>query len=388
MQLVTKTLFFSTLLSLPIAACAAESAAPTLASVLKTSGITVTGFIDTTYSALSGSGKYVGGSLNDRVFDTQRNGFLLNSANLTVSKLPSEAVGGLVNLTLGSDADIIASYGTIDADKGTGNGADQFFDVTEAYLSYGHGSLTLIGGKFNTLAGAEVIKGTNNSNISRSILFGYEPYTHTGIRSTYKVNEQLSLIAGINNGWDNVKDTNQQKTVELGVSYTPLKTFTLAVQGYSGKEQLTNYPLSSTGGLRNLVDIVATYNATDKLTFIINGDYGTQENANLPDGSVGTAIWQGVAAYANYQFTDQWRTSLRAEYFDDKDGYRTVIAPGNTTGQKQKEATFTVAYSPVKNAEFRGEVRHDFSDQEVFEYTNGTAKDEQNSVAFEAIYKF
>ena len=164
MHLFIKSLFLTTLISVPAAVSATEQT-PTLGQVLDSSGITATGFIDTTYSALSGSGKYVGGTLNDRVFDTQRNGFLLNSANLTVSKLPSDGVGGLVNLTLGSDADIISSYGTIDESKGPGNGADQFFDVAEAYVSYAHGLVTVIGGKFNTLAGAEVIKGPNNSNI-------------------------------------------------------------------------------------------------------------------------------------------------------------------------------------------------------------------------------
>jgi len=51
-------------------------------------------------------------------------------------------------------------------------------------VQYAHGPLTIIGGKFVTLAGAEVINSTLDTNYSRSILFGYAiPFSHTGARS-------------------------------------------------------------------------------------------------------------------------------------------------------------------------------------------------------------
>ena len=43
---------------------------------------------------------------------------------------------------------------------------------------------------------------------------------------------------------------------------------------------------------------------------------------------------------------------------------------------------------PAKNAEFRAEIRHDFSDQAIFGQDNLTNKKSQDSVAFEAIFKF
>ena len=134
--------------------------------------------------------------------------------------------------------------------------------------------------------------------------------------------------------------------------------------------------------MRNLYDLVATINATDKLAFVLNYDYGTQENATLPSGLTGKAKWDGLAAYANYQFNDQWRISLRGEYFNDTDGFRTGIA------QKWKEGTFTVAYMPTKHVELRAEVRKDKSDKPAFLTTGGTGKDSQTSGGLEAIYKF
>lgn len=360
-----------------------------------------TGHIDIGYTSLNGSGRFATtpNNFNNRVFDFDRNAVHLHALDLTLSKLPETGFGGLVNFTVGKDADTIAAYGTIDKSRGPANGVDKKFDVTQAYAHYATGALMVIAGKYVTLAGAEVIKSPSNVNFSRSILFGYAiPFTHTGVRGMYKLSDALSLTAGVNNGWDDFSDTNGDKTVELGLSWMPNKSFALAAQGYSGKEQLFNYACAPAAacvnpqkGTRNLIDLVATYNATEQLTLVLNYDYGSQDNtltAGLPTGA-SKAKWSGWAGYANYQINDLWRVSLRGEWFDDKDGYRTTWEAGKTSGQKWKEATATVAYLPTKKVELRAEVREDRSDQAVFLATDGiTPKSKQSSLGLEAIYKF
>ena len=362
----------------------APPAAPSLLNVLTTSGIDLHGYVDAAYSYLSGTGQFTSG-VTDRVFDTEPNSFNLQQAALTVDYLPKDGFGGLVNLTAGRDARIIQSAGESSSN----------FDVTQAFVQYGHGPITIIGGKYVTLAGAEVINSTADSNYSRSILFGYAiPFTHTGVRLTYAVSGQLSVIAGVNNGWDQIADSNEQKTGEIGVAYTPNKLFSLAVQGYSGDEQLSTGSYIGAGihGRRDLVDGVATYNATSKLTFILNVDWADQDNAtSLINGSTIKAQWGGAAGYANYQFTDQWAVSLRAEYFDDKDGFRTGVI------QEWKEATATLRYMPSANFELRAEGRYDFSNGSTFvtsgaDFTtpgglSGTGEN-QYSLGLEAIFKF
>src|SRR6267154_1844459 len=356
---------------------------PSLKDVLTTSGIDIHGYVDAAYSYLSGSGLFKSG-VADRVFDTEPNSFNVHQAALTVDYLPKEGFGGLVNLTAGRDARIIASAG-----ESTSN-----FDVTQAFVQYAHGPLTIIGGKYVTLAGAEVINSTLDTNYSRSILFGYAiPFAHTGVRLTYAASDQVNIIVGVNNGWDQLQDQNKQKTAELGISFVPNKLFSLAVQGYGGVEQLAGGAFIGAGthGVRDLIDAVATYNATSQLTFILNVDWGQQENAtSLVNGSSIKAKWDGVAAYVTYQANDQWRLSVRAEYFDDKDGYRTGVI------QKWKEGTLTLAYLPVKFIELRGEVRYDKSDSSAFvkdsTFLGGTpgagVSDNQTSVGVEAVYKF
>src|SRR5450759_3342154 len=344
----------------------AAAPAPTLSSVLDASGVSLSGDMDFSYSRLSGKGAFTSGT-NDRVFDYAHNSFSVQAIDLTVAKLPAEGYGGLVDLTLGKDASTIASFGTVSP--------GQTYDLTQAYGQYATGNWTVIGGKFATLAGQEVIKTSGNTNFSRSILFGYAiPFTHTGVRATYKISDAVSLIGGVNNGWDQATDTNSQKTIELGAALNPAKSFALTAQFYSGAE------LGGAGqGTRNLLDLVATITASDSLNFVLNYDNASQENAVAAGAK---AKWNGLAGYVNYQINDPWRVSFRAETFKDADGYRTGIV------QKWKEVTLTVGYAPTKSTELRGEVRKDTSDQAAFGYSDGIARKAQSSLGLEAIYKF
>lgn len=371
---------------------------PEAAPFMGIPGLEFSGHVDVGYTNLSGFGRFING-INDRVFDFDKRAVNLHAIDLQLSKLPENGFGGLIDVTVGKDADTIAAYGTIDKNRGPAAGVNKKFDVTQAFLQYASGPFTIIGGKYVTLAGAEVIKSPGNVNYSRSILFGYAiPFTHTGARGTYKLSDTLSLIAGVNNGWDDFQDTNSDKTVELGLSWAPTKSFALTAQGYTGKEQLSNYAcapaaacVSPQKGTRNLIDAVATYNATEQLTLVLNYDYGTQENAALFTASgASKAKWEGWAGYANYQINEKWRGSLRGEWFNDKDGYRTgAVEPGKTVGQKWKEVTLTLAYLPTKNVELRAEVRADRSDQKVFLDRDAvTPQSSQRSFGLEAIYKF
>jgi len=360
----------------PAPVAPAKPTAPSLSDVLDASGLTATGYLDVAFSHLSRGGVFTSG-VADRVFDSDsKNSFQLHQAAITIAKQPKEGFGALVNLIAGDDADVIHSF-----DQTTSK-----FDVTQAFIQYAVGPVTIIGGKYVTLAGAEVIASPSDTNFSRSILFGYAiPFAHTGVRATFALSDQISLIAGVNNGWDQLKDQNKQKTGEIGISFTPVKEFVLAAQGYSGNE------VTALGnGRRDLIDVVATFNATDALSFVLNYDYGKQDNfASLVDGSSIKAKWSGLAAYVNFMLSEQWRLSVRGEYFDDKDGARTGVVDSSGAGQKWKEGTVTLAYLPTKNAELRAEFRYDKSNKQAFLESDGvTAKDTQNSFALQGIYKF
>ncbi|HYA86576.1 MAG TPA: outer membrane beta-barrel protein, partial [Nitrospirota bacterium] len=93
------------------------------------------------------------------------------------------------------------------------------------------------------------------------------------------------------------------------------------------------------------------------------------------DGS--DAEWYGVAGYAKYDFSDLASGTVRLEYFDDRDGFRTG------TPQKVKEVTLTPEFRVAKNLIVRPEYRHDWSDKEFFD---SGKKKEQDTIALGVMY--
>lgn len=352
----------ATLLGTATAALAGKST-PTLSEVLGASGVEISGYIDTSYTYSDAGVSPVSG----RVFDTEDNSFNLNMIGLSISKLPTEGFGGAVVLNAGEDANVTAASGT---------GSNDEFDVQQAYVNYGAGDYQFMFGKFATLHGAEVIESKDNPNFSRSILFGFAiPFTHTGVRATYTASDNLLLMAGINNGWDNLKDDNDAKSLEVAFHYAPADNWYIHAEGMVGNEE----GAIGTSDRRSLLDIVAGFDVSDALSLMVNVDVGRQEEGTATGGN---ADWSGVAGYANYQIDPKWRLAGRLEYFNDDDGFRTGF------DQEWKEGTVTLAYSPVKSVELRGEVRYDWSNEDVFEDDNDVLEDSQTTVALEAIYMF
>jgi hypothetical protein len=349
-------------------AAPAAPTGPSLASVLEASGITATGYVAASYDHLS----TIGGSSSLHQFDTNHNTFELNQAALTLGFQPKEGFGAVVSVMGGQDASVL----------NTAEGNSGFFNVTQGYVQYASGGFTVIGGKFLTLAGAEVIAANGNTNISRSLLFtNLEPLTHTGIRGTYAPSEMVSFSLGLNNGWNVTSDSNTQKTVEANVTVTPIAALSIGLTGYFGHEDA---PGVTAPGNRTLIDLVATWKATDALTFILNYD-----NLSVKDFPVTgtTAKSDGIALYGNWAINDMWRLSLRLEQTSD-DGSGGLIT--GVKDAKVKEATITVGFDPTKNTEIAFEIRQDKSDHNLFTSFGSPTADSDNQTEFvlQAFYKF
>jgi hypothetical protein len=349
---------------------------PTLDKILEASGISVSGYIDAGYTH-SDRNQAV---FTTRVFDQQNNSFGLNQFGLTVAKQPKEGFGGLVNLTVGRDAQFIHSFPEANPVAPT---TTSMFDVTQAFLQYAGGPLTVIAGKFTTLHGTEVIASTGNTNISRSILFGSVPFTHTGVRATWALSDTVSLIAGVNNGWDQMSDSNKGKTAELGATLNPIKPLTIAISGYSGKETVPQSTPGSPEGTRTSLNAVASYTIIDPLSVGLEVLAVSQDNVG---GN--KAKYNGVAGYVTYMFTPKLRGVLRAESFDDKNGFRFAPAAFPTSDTKYKEVTLTGAYLASDSFEARVEGRRDQATNKVFtDYAGATSKT-MTTIALQGLYKF
>ncbi|HEO64256.1 MAG TPA: porin, partial [Spirochaetes bacterium] len=249
------------------------------------------------------------------------------------------------------------------------------FDLTQGYLEYlapvGNG-LKFTLGKFATFIGGEVIEAKDNAMYSRSILFFYAiPFTHTGLKMDYSFSDAFSLGIYVVNGWDNVQDNNKGKTFGISLGVAPVKALSMYFNFMIGPEQNNN-----SSDNRLILDWVATITPVKALTISLNVDYGQEDKATA---TLGKAKWYGFSGIIKYQFNDMFSLAGRGEFFKDDGGTRTG------TDQKLKEITITPELVIAKGLILRGEYRHDWSDQLVFNL-NSTNKKTQDTVSLSAMY--
>jgi hypothetical protein len=337
-----------------------------------------------------------------RVFENEKNSFILNLANLHFERAADNLPGFVIDLDFGKTADVVNNttyFGQ--RDNGipvTGNGTD-FFDARQFYLTYtvpvGSG-IKLKAGRFVTLAGAEVIKSYNafNNNITESILFGFAiPFTHTGLMASYAFTDAVGLDFGLVNGWDAVADNNDGKSIHAGLNLAFIPQLTIYQTFTYGPEQTGREVTDNLGNTlvvhagrskRLLLTTLATIKPTDALSFIIDYDYGNDSDSVPLNGLLRTAQWQGAAGYIVYNFTDDLSACLRGEVFDDMDGARTGFKA------TYAEVTPTVTYKITDGLYWRNEYRHDESDNsnaKVFAHQSNLVRG-QDTIATELIYAF
>jgi hypothetical protein len=317
------------------AAAPAAPAVPALSDLLTAWGLTVAGDAAASYYHSNG---YPGSTW--RGFDQDHDSFQLDEAGLQIGYQPKQGIGAFVDIIAGTDAQILNEN---ESATKLGSTSASSVDARQAYLQYATGPLTIIAGKYVTMAGAEVINPSQDTNFSRSLLFWeLEPLDHTGIRATYAATDTLSISVGINNGW-NYTDLSGSgsKTGEFNATWTPNKIVSLAVTGYFGKDDVLY-----DGQELSLIDFVGTYNVTSALTLILNADF-KQSSGNGISGDDATTHINGFAGYANYAINDALRVSVRGEYLS-------YLGAGHAI-----EGTVTLGYTPVKNFEVRAEIRYD-----------------------------
>lgn len=311
------------------------------------------------------------GSNNMRIFDTEHNDFTMDLLQLEVSKETESGVGFHAVLDYGKTAGLIQSD--------WGGDLAHNFEVQQAYMTYTFGignGVEMKFGKFATLLGGEVIESPYNPNVSRSFMFGYAiPFTHTGVLFSTALNDNISLTAGVVNGWDSVTDNNNGKTF-LGSLGLELGDLAWTFNGVFGAED-DDSGSSKTG----VFDTVLTYSPMENVDLLANFDYGTASEQVGGDD----ADWTGLSGIVtlgggllNESLAD-WSFALRGEWFSDPDGYRTGIE------QDLREVTGTFKWQMTENLQARLEFRHDWSNKNVFS-DGGGYSDDQDSMIVEFAY--
>ncbi|MBI4196510.1 MAG: porin [Deltaproteobacteria bacterium] len=315
-----------------------------------------------------------------RVFDVSPNTFNVGLVELALENSPADWITFRTDLDFGRDAQFYHA-------RGFGVGTD-LFDLQQAFLVFnvdqvGHG-LKIKAGKFVTMHGMEVIEAAANYNVSRGLLFNYAiPLTHTGILGSYSFSDQVSLDLGVVNGWNNVTDNNNGKSVHAMLTVKPVETVTFLLGGTVGPEQNGNDRT-----LRTLIDTSLIYAPTDHWTFAVNYDLGRDGGFG---GTNGVADWQGVAAYADWKSGDLLGLTVRGEYLNDDTGAAGIMAgaaTGATASTNLQEGTLTSHLYLADGMDLRFEYRHDHGNFGSFLRGNGTSRRFQDTLGAQLVYSF
>jgi hypothetical protein len=277
------------------------------------------------------------------------------------------------------------------------------FYVNQAYIEYlapiGDG-VTVMAGKFGTLAGAEVAKTTDNFNVTAGNLYNLlQPIDHYGVLVSTDVGP-VSLTAGAVNSQTlgvGSLDDNSEKTLvfQAGIGDDDLSgaaTVFWGAEAGSNKDDL------------GIFDVVITANPSDTLSMWLNIDYvwadgcaltGCLGRAGGPKSSGGDKSAWGIAAAGRLALTDSTGFALRAEYVHDSSGLLGLSQANPNTTSLVRDAsvwgiTATVDHTLVDSLLLRLETRYDRVDsQSQFFNNNGDNLDRDQWVLLaQAVYVF
>lgn len=187
----------------------------------------------------------------------------------------------------------------------------------DLFIPIGNGLTTFIG-HFYTIIGKEMITAPDNFFFSHAYTMQYsEPFTHTGILSTYPLNNNFALTAGIVTGWDSFL---KQPVNFLGnIRYnTDNKRFSMVASIVTGP---TSH--DKKGSHRSMYSLVFNYDVTSKFHYTLEHDFGIEEDG-VRKGVA--AKWYGLNQYFIYDLTNDIGIGLRAEWYRDEDGVRVANA--------------------------------------------------------------
>lgn len=360
-----------------------------LSKTLQDLNVNVYGFAEAsyTYSTSHPPDNFITG----RVFDVDNEELLLNQLDLSVERTVDAAaaakdhrfdLGFKIEGIYGSDARFIHSNGLnfYGGDNPQLSPENQF-DLVQSYVDLavplGNG-LLIRAGKMATHMGYETINPTTNPFYSHTYLFGYAiPFTHTGVMAFYNLTDKITVMGGISRGWEQALKDNNDSIDFLGqIKYVMSDKVTAYLNVVTGPEANDN-----SSDYRTVIDGILTFQATDKLSFTLNGDYGWEPAASTTGSA---ASWYGVAGYGGYKLNDALTLNGRVEWFNDEDGARGI-------GDTVYEATAGLAIKPFpndklgQNLTIRPELRVDYSDNGIFD---GGTDHYQFTAAVDAIFTF
>jgi hypothetical protein len=232
-------------------------------------------------------------------------------------------------------------------------------------------------GKFASMLGYETNYAKDNQAFSRAYLFNFLPFYHSGLRVTYPVNDNVSVLYMLTNGIQQTEDFNDYKSNHLAAIVKPVSQLMWTVNYYFGQEQSDQGEPGGPDGFFRVFDTYASYTPVAAVSLALDLNYVTNELTTDAE----SRSTKGLGAYARYQLTAPIGLGVRYERLDDEGLFGGV-------DQLLQEVTITAEYKFADGFLFRGEFRRDWSDELFFPGPLGVIdlRDHQNTLLIGGIW--
>jgi Putative beta-barrel porin-2, OmpL-like. bbp2 len=355
---------------------------------------TFSGYVDSYYMANFNSPKdrsNLGTSGTARAFDQRSGQFSLGLVQTKIGYSTSKS-DVVVDLTFGPNADL-GQYGNLIGPLGRGTTA---LAIKQAYFNWkATDKLTFTAGQFGTHIGYEVIDAPVNYHYSLSNLFNNGPFYHIGVKAAYTFSDKFSLMGGLINNVDALNDNNGQIGLIAQVFVQPAKGLNMYLNAITSNEASEDPATGKTpDGQYSLLDLVATYQVTDKFSLGLNVATGVQDVNG--DGKIEKESWGGFAVYPKYDISSTFSIGARYESFSNENavrGLRIANVDGSFTGTSVSSITITPTITVADgHLLLKPELRIDTFDKNFFadgDSINGALNQKsQTTLGLAMIYKF
>ncbi len=211
--------------------------------------------------------------------------------------------------------------------------------------------------------GFESAISSDNWTMTRSILAENSPYFSTGMKLTFKPNDQLEMAALVLNGWQRIQRIEGNSLPSFGtqIKYQASKKILLNWSTFLG----TNDP-DSLRRIRCFSNLYANMELGRRVSFIAGFDFGVQQRFKA---SSTFDPWWSPVIIGRVSLSESWKMAMRAEYYHDPTGI--MIPTVTSNGFQTKGLSLNVDYSPAPAIILRLEGRWFNSKDAIFE-TNGS----------------
>jgi hypothetical protein len=232
-------------------------------------------------------------------------------------------------------------------------------------------NLWIDAGIFPSHLGFESAVGKDNWTLTRSLFADNSPYFETGAKISYTSESGKWFVSGlVLNGWQRIQRVDGNSTPAFGhqLIFKPNEKLTINSSSFIGNDKP-----DSIRQMRYFHNLYAVYQINKKLGITAGFDIGAEQKAK---GSDQYNVWYTPVLIAKYNATDKLSFTVRGEYYQDEK--EVIISTGTENGFKTFGYSFNADYQIFPNLVWRTEIRNLSSKDAIF--MNRTDEFNKNSL--------